>query len=41
MIFSVKFGSILHRTHSNVNADTGFSILRRAIFISFHMSAKP
>ena len=24
MIFSVKFGSILHRTHSNVNADTGF-----------------
>ena len=24
MIFSVKFGSILHHTHSNVNADTGF-----------------
>ena len=24
MIFSVKFGSILHRTHSNVNTDTGF-----------------
>ena len=24
MIFSVKFGSILHHTHTNVNADTGF-----------------